>query len=144
MTLGKCYVRNVYSNLKSRMWKHDMPCTSEKIIMAEVSGQTSKNVNVKNVFHNANSILYTAHPAVCVSVSLCVSLSLSLSPSLRIFHKANYSKIRAIQIETILEIIQSYTSIHWFKLKESVFEYPGYYIKFVNWQWRIQWKTVLC
>ena len=83
MTLGKCYVRNVYSNLKSRMWKHDMPCTSEKIITAEVSGQTSKNVNVRYVFHNANSILYTAHPLsvpLCLCVCLSLSLSLSLSP----------------------------------------------------------------
>ena len=32
-------MRNVYSSLKFRMSKHDMPCTSEKIIMAEVSGE---------------------------------------------------------------------------------------------------------
>ena len=32
-----------------------MPCAIEKIIMAEVSG----NLNVINVFHDVNSILYT-------------------------------------------------------------------------------------
>ena len=32
-------MRNVYSSLKFRMSKHDMPCASEKIIMAEVSGE---------------------------------------------------------------------------------------------------------
>ena len=129
MTLGKCYVRNVYSNLKSRMWKHDMPCTSEKIITAEVSGQTSTNVNVKYAFHNANSILYTAHP-LSVPLCLCVSLPLSLSPDFSLGKmrsnciNSNYSNIRAIQIEIILEIIQSYTSIHWFKLKRKCFWKP--------------------
>ena len=34
-----------------------MPCASEEIIMAEVGGHTSEN----DVFHDVNSILYTAY-----------------------------------------------------------------------------------
>ena len=35
-------MKNIYSNLKFRVWKYDIPCASEKIIMAEVGGHTSK------------------------------------------------------------------------------------------------------
>ena len=45
--LEERYVRN----LKFRMWKHDMPCVLQKVIMTEVSGH-------KNVFHDVSSILY--------------------------------------------------------------------------------------
>ena len=40
-----------------------MPYASEKI-MAEVSGHTSKHVNVNNIFHDINSILHTVHSMV--------------------------------------------------------------------------------
>ena len=36
---------NINNNLKFRVWKHDMPCALEKIIMAELSGHISKYVN---------------------------------------------------------------------------------------------------
>ena len=41
------------------MWKHDMPCVSEKIILAEVSEYIRQHVNVINIVHKINSILYT-------------------------------------------------------------------------------------
>ena len=40
--LIQTHVRNIYSSLKFRVWKYDMPRASEKIIMAEVGGHTSK------------------------------------------------------------------------------------------------------
>ena len=43
------------------MRKHDMTCTSEKIIIAEVSRHTSDHVNVINIFYDINSILHRAH-----------------------------------------------------------------------------------
>ena len=54
-------VRDVYFNLKFRVWKQAMSCASEKIIIVEVSGDTNENVNVLNTFHVVNSILYKAH-----------------------------------------------------------------------------------
>ena len=41
---------------------------SEKIIMAKASGHISKHVNVINVFHYVNSILYTV-PRILLKVS---------------------------------------------------------------------------
>ena len=46
---------NVYSYLELRVFKHDIPCASEEIIIY-VSTQVSY------VFHDAHSVLYTAHP----------------------------------------------------------------------------------
>ena len=45
-----------FSNLEFRLFKHDMPCASEEIIMAEVRRHTSEYV-----FHGVNSILHAAH-----------------------------------------------------------------------------------
>ena len=57
-TLEKHYVTNINTNLKFRLWKHDMPCVLEKVIMAEVSGHIAERISVINVFHSANLILY--------------------------------------------------------------------------------------
>ena len=38
-----------------------MTCTSEKIIIAEVSRHTSDHVNVINIFYDITSILHRAH-----------------------------------------------------------------------------------
>ena len=43
------------------VWKQDMSCALEKILMVEASGHTSKRVNLVNVFHDVNLILYTVH-----------------------------------------------------------------------------------
>ena len=60
-------VTDVYFNLKFHVWKQDMPCASEKIIITEVRGDTNENVNVLNTFHYVNSISYKAHlkPGFC-------------------------------------------------------------------------------
>ena len=60
-------VTDVYFNLKFHVWKQDMPCASEKIIITEVRGDTNENVNVLNTFQYVNSISYKAHlkPGFC-------------------------------------------------------------------------------
>ena len=60
--LKKRYMRIFYCNLKFHVWKYDMSCASEKIIMVEVSGQTSGCY----VFRDVNSILFTAHPMTVI------------------------------------------------------------------------------
>ena len=65
---------DIYCNLKFRVWKHDMPCASEKIIMAELSRHISEHLNVINVFHDVNSILYTVtntHPDTGIIPRFC-------------------------------------------------------------------------
>ena len=57
-TLEKRYVRNAKINLEFRVWKHDVLCALEKIVMVEVSGHTSKHVIVISVFHDVNSTLW--------------------------------------------------------------------------------------
>ena len=57
-TLEKRYATNINTTLKFCVWKHEMPCALEKIIMAEVSGHISQHVNVINVFYGVNLILY--------------------------------------------------------------------------------------
>ena len=67
------YVKHIYCNLKFRVWKHDIPYTLEKIIMAEVSKHIIKHVNVINVLHDVNSILYTVtniHPKAEIFLKL--------------------------------------------------------------------------
>ena len=62
-------MRNMYWNLKFR--------PSEKIIMTEVSGHMSELVNVINVFHDVNLVLYTVtniHPKVGILLSSQYSL----------------------------------------------------------------------
>ena len=54
-----------FSNLEFRLFKHDMPCASEEIIMAEVRRHTSEYV-----FHGANSILYKAHLMAEISLKV--------------------------------------------------------------------------
>ena len=61
-TLEKCYMTNIYFNLKFRVWKYDMPCASEKIIMALVSAHISDYVNIINIFHDVNSQSFTRWP----------------------------------------------------------------------------------
>ena len=53
-TLEKHYVTNIYSSLKSRVWKHHMPCPLEKTIITEIRGHTSEHVYVIIVFHDVN------------------------------------------------------------------------------------------
>ena len=57
-TLEKSYVRNIYSNLKFRVWKHEMPWALKKISWRRWVG-ISEHVDVINVFHGVKSILYT-------------------------------------------------------------------------------------
>ena len=59
-TLEKHHVMSVYFNLKFRVWKHNIPRASEKIIMAKVSGHISKHVNVINIIHDVNSTLHSS------------------------------------------------------------------------------------
>ena len=57
-TLEKRCMPDINTTLKFCVWNHDMPCVLEKIIIAEVSGYMSECVNVINVFHGVNLILY--------------------------------------------------------------------------------------
>ena len=43
--LKKGYAINIYYNLRIRVWKHDMPSASEKIILVEIGGEISRYIS---------------------------------------------------------------------------------------------------
>ena len=61
-SVGKSYVTNIYSNLKFRVWKHDIPYALEKIIMAEVSRHIKVSIWMLLLFFMMQAQSYTWQP----------------------------------------------------------------------------------
>ena len=69
-----------------------MPCASEKIIMAEVSGHISEHVNVINIFRDANFILHkltNIHPKVGILLKV-----------INVFHSENKALFKVTSIHS--------------------------------------------
>ena len=68
-----------------------MPCASEKILMAVVSGHVSEIVNAINAFYDANSVLYpkagvllkVSHLFCCKKLALFMVTSIHSIQSIR-------------------------------------------------------------
>ena len=69
-------MKNISSNLKFRVRKHDMPCALERHI--------SEHVNIK-VFHDANSILYTVTDIYLKAEILLEAINVFRSEKLALF-----------------------------------------------------------
>ena len=50
------------SYLKFRVWKYDMTYASDETVFEEIGNYTNK---LAYIFHDVNSILYTAYPMLC-------------------------------------------------------------------------------
>ena len=87
-------MRNIYSNLKFRVWIHEIPCASEEIILAEVSGHLSEHVNIINVFPDVNSILCTVTNIYPKARILLKFFNVFLSENAALFMEMSISSIR--------------------------------------------------
>ena len=73
----------------------NVPCASEKIIMADASRHTSKYVNVKNAFHDVKLILYMAYP-----------VARHLLKVISVFYSENLALLMVIIIHSIRKSIK--------------------------------------
>ena len=95
--MEKRYMITINTNLKFRVWKHDLPCALEKTIMAEVSRRTSERVNVINVFHGVNLILYTVANIYPMAGSFLNAINVFCSEKLALFTFTSIHSIKKAQ-----------------------------------------------
>ena len=79
-------MKNISSNLKFRVRKHDMPCALERHI--------SEHVNIIKVFHDANSILYTVTDIYLKAEILLEAINVFRSEKLALFTLTSIYSIR--------------------------------------------------